>query len=98
MGGASRAAGASKTSARSASVTQRQADKRSLGAQFKQQLSELVKLIESGRAHYVRCVKPNSLVRCLCFFFCVCMYTYVETGARGVHSVSSQICWRDMHA
>ncbi len=36
-------------------VAQRQADKRSLGFQFKQQLLELVKLIESGKAHYVRC-------------------------------------------
>ena len=35
-------------------VAQRQADKRSLGFQFKQQLMELVKLIESGKAHYVR--------------------------------------------
>jgi len=60
VGGASRVAAGAKSRGAS-SVTQRQADKRSLGAQFKQQLSELVKLIESGRAHYVRCVKPNSL-------------------------------------
>ena len=39
-------------------VAQRQADKRSLGFQFKQQLMELVKLIESGKAHYVRCAPP----------------------------------------
>ena len=62
VGGASRAGGASRGAAggRGAAAT-RQADKRSLGFQFKQQLSELVKLIESGRAHYVRCVKPNSV-------------------------------------
>ena len=40
-------------------VAQRQADKRSLGFQFKQQLMELVKLIESGKAHYVRCAPPT---------------------------------------
>jgi hypothetical protein len=39
-------------------VAQRQADKRSLGFQFKQQLMELVKLIESGKAHYVRRAGP----------------------------------------
>ena len=33
------------------------------GSQFKMQLSELVGLIESGRAHYVRCIKPNGLRR-----------------------------------
>mmetsp|Transcript_8728 Transcript_8728/g.20024 ORF Transcript_8728/g.20024 Transcript_8728/m.20024 type:complete len:1539 (+) Transcript_8728:166-4782(+) len=49
---------AAKTTTASA-VAQRQADKRSLGSQFKQQLAELVKLIESGTAHYVRCIKPN---------------------------------------
>lgn len=59
VGGASRAAAGVKSRGAS-SITQRQADKRSLGAQFKQQLTELVKLIESGRAHYVRCIKPNS--------------------------------------
>lgn len=41
------------------SVAQRKEDKRSLGSQFKMQLMELVGLIESGKAHYVRCIKPN---------------------------------------
>ena len=45
------------------SMAQRKEDKRSLGSQFKMQLSELVGLIESGRAHYVRCIKPNALRR-----------------------------------
>jgi len=40
-------------------VAQRKEDKRSLGSQFKMQLMELVGLIESGKAHYVRCIKPN---------------------------------------
>jgi len=51
----------------SRSVAQRKEDKRSLGSQFKMQLSELVGLIESGRAHYVRCIKPNTLRRAHCF-------------------------------
>jgi len=41
------------------SIAQRKEDKRSLGSQFKMQLNELVGLIESGKAHYVRCIKPN---------------------------------------
>ncbi|EKX40396.1 hypothetical protein GUITHDRAFT_75545, partial [Guillardia theta CCMP2712] len=45
----------------------RQQDKRSLGFQFKQQLQELVSLIESGKAHYVRCVKPNNDRKSHCF-------------------------------
>jgi hypothetical protein len=45
------------------SIAQRKEDKRSLGSQFKMQLGELVGLIESGRAHYVRCIKPNGLRR-----------------------------------
>eukprot|EP00960_Hanusia_phi_P029058 747751-Hanusia_phi.AAC.1 len=55
-GGAARVTGARSA----ASAKQRQQDKRSLGFQFKQQLQELVNLIESGKAHYVRCVKPNN--------------------------------------
>ena len=69
--GGARSAGGRSTGARTVgarggargAVAQRKEDKRSLGSQFKLQLAELVGLIESGRAHYVRCVKPNSIRR-----------------------------------
>lgn len=69
MVGAAASTGARSVGARGASrsVAQRKEDKRSLGSQFKMQLSELVALIESGRAHYVRCIKPNTVRRPHCF-------------------------------